>query len=244
MILPNKMNESAVPTQKMQTNLVEAYAKRKMTQKVHGSKTFCLKSKHPLPSFDATEFTLGEVVGHGEFCKVQEIKAVNLDENLSKECSYASSDDLCLGGHGDKDAIRDLKKSMMNSMNGKRSDTKYVIKTLKLSTKLHRTHFQRGLLDLTIEAKALSILSHPNIIKLHGFNEHRLYKHDFFIILERLQATLRQKMDVWKKNDSSRSFIRKLFDRKNAKTVDATLKDKLSIYRDIASALAYMHGLR
>jgi len=241
---PTMKEESGLSPKMQQFNIdVTAYVKRKMLKKVLGSKTFIQGSTNSLLPFQNNELSLGRVIGNGEFCNVQEVSNISIERHHVQRNPSHADDEVCFKTNLNSDVITTEKKLMESRLRNK-TDEKYVIKCLKSTTKMHRSYFQRGLLDLMIETKALSILSHPNIIKLRGFNKNSLYKHDYFIVLERLCYTLRDKMDEWKKPPPSKGFLRKMFERKNKVVVEATLKDKLSIFRDISSAISYMHSLR
>jgi len=120
---------------------------------------------------------------------------------------------------------------------------KYVIKCLQAKTKGTIKHLEKGLKDLTNESKILSSLSHPNIIKAHGFSKYGLNQHDYFIILEKLDCTFREKLDQWNKS-KKKIMVGKMNKLIGSKKFTSSLKDKLSMYRDFASALVYLHSHR
>lgn len=112
------------------------------------------------------------------------------------------------------------------------------MKYLSDDVKSNPTLFQRGVIDLTIETQILSVVSHPNIIKLRGSNKHGLLEPSYFIVLDRLYSTLHDKMEEWgKKTGKLHGLVKRV---KNKKS----LKEKLGIAYNIACALAYLHTLR
>ena len=256
MILPSAMDVQASldPSMKIQLKEGAQYAAKKMVQKIKGSEMFNRKSAESLPWFQMSEITLGYVIGHGEFCNVQEVVRFNIDENpIPKHISTREHAFFFLEGSQKAElsakktmTLNCLQKGKSSQQNGTECGSeKYVIKCLKTSTKMNKPQYQRGLLDLTIETKVLSILSHPNIIRLKGFSRYELFQHDYFIIVEKLDCTLRHKLDHWKKTEGNNAgFFRKLIERKKKKNSSTTLKEKLAIFRDLASALAYMHSIR
>lgn len=226
-----------------------SYAKKKMKQKSIGSTVFSNGNQIQLPSYSINELTLGNIIGSGEFCKVQEITGIHVLDNFQSEDKIINPYDWFYDVDESSDTIiQEKKKLESNSLLKKPGEReKYVIKCLKSTTKMKSSHFRRGLLDLTIEAKVLSVVSHPNIVKLHGIGRHNLFQHDFFLILELLDSTLRERLDMWKKPKTrSRSFVRKIISRKSRAAVapGVTLKDKLSVFRDLASACSYLHSHR
>ena len=143
--------------------------------------------------FERDEIILGRRIGFGTFSHVYEIVAFRLrpyhsdlynDEQIEKREAIAKS-------------IYD--------------GAKYVMKCLKDELEQSEDDedlFLDAALDSTQEAELLAALSHPNIVKLYGVVASR---HDafldgpssFFIILERLECTLTDKIDDWaKKKDS------------------------------------------
>ena len=90
------------------------------------------------------------------------------------------------------------------------------------------------------EAKVLSQLAHPNIIRLHGIVPHG----GVAIVLERLVCTLQTMLARWnvrlKQQDGLRSLV--VPGSRQQRRLDF-FQLRLSHARDIASAMAYLHGL-
>ena len=120
--------------------------------------------------------------------------------------------------------------------------------------------------DIAHEAEMLAALSHPNIIKLHGVIANRRNKafldggSSFFIILERLESTLSDAIEVWKEKNSSNlsSSIRSLgsslhsissfsssgaLDKLETTEEEAgSLETRLGIAASLAGAVEYLHS--
>jgi len=78
----------------------------------------------------------------------------------------------------------------------RKSDARYAIKRLQRDlTDLERT---RGMIDLAMEAKYLSVIWHPNIVKMRGIAAGDMLSPRFFILLDRLYETLDEKIKTWK----------------------------------------------
>jgi len=122
------------------------------------------------------------------------------------------------------------------------------IKSLKRDVMLDMRRFRHGATDLVTEAKILSVLDHPNIIKLHGVaagspdekiatGEERA----FFIAVEQLHDTLDQRMESWRIATERYNFISskmpRFFRRKNQQLVE-----RLKVAIELASALEYVHS--
>ena len=119
--------------------------------------------------------------------------------------------------------------------------------------------------DIAQEAEMLAALSHPNIIKLHGViaNRHTALRDggsSFFVILERLESTLSDAIEVWKEKNSSNlsSSIRSLgsslhsissfsicgaLDKQETAEAEAgSLETRIGITASLAGAVEYLHS--
>jgi serine/threonine protein kinase len=142
--------------------------------------------------FERDEIILGRRVGSGSFSHVYEIEAFNLRPDRSD--AYT------------EEQVKHREVTAKSVKNGAR----YVMKCLKgeLEESDDEDLFLDAAQDIVHEAEMLAALSHPNIIKLHGVTAGR---HDafldgaseFFIILERLENTLADKIKVWTKENNS-----------------------------------------
>jgi serine/threonine protein kinase len=144
------------------------------------------------PLFDRSEITIGPVLGHGGFGIVYEVKRIVLKKPSSIVATSATSttaieqrdDDAANDNHHDHDELMDhledhpppydVEQARCDmAANARRYHTtmypgvevasaaRYAIKRLRSDlTDLHRA---RGAIDLAIETKFLSRLSHPNI---------------------------------------------------------------------------------
>jgi serine/threonine protein kinase len=120
----------------------------------------------------------------------------------------------------------------------------YVVKHLRRDLLTDRKKFIHAAGDLVMEAMYLSKLNHPNIIKLRGCavggsSAYSDGKHDgFFIVLDRLDSTLSQKIQEWKQYGHQQQHQQQLI--YSNRLID--FRDKLDIAYQIASALEYLHG--
>ena len=84
-------------------------------------------------------------------------------------------------------------------------------------------------------------LTHPPV-KMRGYKSGSLFQPDFFIILDRLYATLDKKMEEWEcalpSNCGFFSFL--LTKEQKAVSYDILLQRLVTIF-DLASAFSYMH---
>lgn len=116
---------------------------------------------------------------------------------------------------------------------------RYVLKHLRPELLSSRIKFHHAAADLVLEAKYLSKIDHPNIVKLRGWAEGTSCFNDgthdgYFIILDRLDETLSQRIARWQAEASSAR------DSKQSEVVGVT-REKLSYAHQIADALDYLH---
>jgi serine/threonine protein kinase len=92
------------------------------------------------------------------------------------------------------------------------------------------------------EAKFLASLEHPNIIKLRGMAAAgtsgfaSMEERGYFLLLDRLQCTLEDKIDLWRDYDKSLSVDRV------GKKRRYFLAERLHVAFDVCAALDYLHA--
>jgi serine/threonine protein kinase len=133
----------------------------------------------------------------------------------------------------------EAREQVQRSVIDKQGKCNYVMKHLRHDLACNRTKFTHAAADLVLEAKFLIKLDHPNIIKLRGwaggpsaFSEGA---HDgFFLILDRLDETLSQRIMRWKIQTSSKG--------RDVRSSDLShYREKLSYALQVANALDYLH---
>jgi len=119
-------------------------------------------------------------------------------------------------------------------------DARYAIKRLHTSlTELERT---RGMIDLAIESKFLSVLWHPNIIKMRAVASGPTLDRHFFIVMDRLYDTLDKRLKAWAKTYSAARG--NIFGRNADKeTLNRLMLDRMVVAYDLSTALDYMHEM-
>jgi serine/threonine protein kinase len=219
-----------------------------------------------IPRFERNEVILGEFLGSGGFNDVYEIKRIDLVQSLeeaehakkiasplqqehrafiakhvfresSQNCRYAmkflSMDTIgdpsrfCTGA-ADLVVVRLLVP---------RSDV------LPMATFLvsQNVAIYYSLFTLQ-EAKFLASLEHPNIIKLRGMAAAGtsgfagMEERGYFLLLDRLQCTLEDKIDLWRDYDKSLSVDRV------GKKRRYFLAERLHVAFDVCAALDYLHA--
>jgi hypothetical protein len=189
------------------------------------------------------EIELGGEFGKGGFFVVSEIKNITLNPNIvdDEEAETQPENDR----RDDEDYIQSVvqnRKFMQKHCMRNGKDCRYAFKTMQDSCKKDPSMFINTLVDLAIEAKFLSSVRHPNIIKMRALSAGGdLCQSNAFLVLDRLYDMLTDRIDQWKRK--SQNGLTNFFDfqKKREKTFLAT---RLAVAYDIASALSYLHELK
>ena len=114
---------------------------------------------------------------------------------------------------------------------------RYAIKQLKS----HRTpeELSEAIIDIAMEAKFLSRLSHSNIIKMRGTGGTPCHP-KYFLVLDRLYDTLEERIDKWADEKKRLRGIMGVFGKKKYE-LRHLFSDRLLAALDIARALKYLH---
>jgi serine/threonine protein kinase len=162
------------------------------------------------PKYDMHELTLGKILGQGSFGLVREIKAIHIIQGSSHNNNNNTTKQSTRRGGGNR---RVSDKSLLNTSRHRPpplideevefgdmeskcfiahhclrqdGDARYAVKTLR--PQLHEDNipkFLQGILDMGIEAKVLSDVEHPNIIKLRALSTCEPCAQGFFIVMVR-----------------------------------------------------------
>lgn len=181
------------------------------------------------------EITLGRVLGRGGFCVVNEITEVRLvnDDNRSE-----GSIDPELTEQALSNIVQDRSFMEAQCLRGKGKECRYAIKRLQDSCYNNSSTFINGIVDLAVEARFLSVLQHPNIIRMRAMSMCSPYDSNFFIVLDRLYDTLSFRLVTWKKQRPA--GIKKLLDRNGNKETELWV-ERCSFAYDLSSALKFLH---
>jgi len=184
------------------------------------------------PRFQIDELQLGKVLGRGGFCVVNELESFVLKDDFLEEEVMKYDLDIM---------NQNRRRGDLNSRVRKDTELRYAIKTLSEEIYDDEELLIKGVADLAIEAKFLSVLEHPHLIKMRGFSVGNTAVPGFFIILDKLYDSFDKKLTKWKSMENKLSGVfAKLKDKKgrNKKDFFAT---KLNCAYDLASALNFLH---
>jgi hypothetical protein len=192
---------------------------------------------------------LGRVLGRGGFCVVNEIVKFNLDPNSPNNLAKANGDNGFIDEEEDEFGelrydggvlVQDRKFIARRCLRqGKHA--RYAIKMLSDECLEDPERFVGGVIDLAVESKFLSVIRHPNIIKMRGMSDGNPYDRGFYVILDRLYSTLTVQIAEWKKKVDGTKGLGKILDMKGKKKAKAWL-DRLVVVYDLSTALEYLHS--
>ena len=188
-------------------------------------------------------------IGHGDDDSTQpedEDDHDNDDSNFSSIVNEMKNKNLLDDEDYINSVVQDRKFMAKHCMRGKNKDCRYAIKKMRKECYEDSDKFINTIVDLVIEAKFLSVVRHPNIIKIRaisaGIDLFQSPSTNSFIILDKLYGTLTEKLDKWLHKEKH-GGIAKLFDFQKKKE-KAFFAERLTVAYDVASALSYLHDLK
>eukprot|EP00540_Astrosyne_radiata_P010432 CAMPEP_0116857576 /NCGR_PEP_ID=MMETSP0418-20121206/20632_1 /TAXON_ID=1158023 /ORGANISM="Astrosyne radiata, Strain 13vi08-1A" /LENGTH=412 /DNA_ID=CAMNT_0004491279 /DNA_START=57 /DNA_END=1295 /DNA_ORIENTATION=- len=195
-----------------------------------------LSSKNPHHAwFERKELRLGNLLGSGGFANVYEIQDF--------VCQKQEEGDFTPEQKSTRTAMVKETQRQKLTQGGK---APYVMKAIRPNKFENEPElFISAGYGLAMEAHFLSTLQHPHILSARGLCSQGCMAfsqgHDnFFIILDRLQGTLDQRIGEWSKQMAQ--YKKSVMERISQPGMkDLLFSGRLKVARDVASALAYLH---
>eukprot|EP00978_Attheya_sp_CCMP212_P021597 scaffold63355_cov58-Attheya_sp.AAC.3 len=128
------------------------------------------------------------------------------------------------------------------------TDQYFVLKTLR--DDLPEEEHAKGIVDLAIEAKFLASLHHKHIVTMRAIANSDPLQDHFFVVLDRLEATLDERLDTWRTQvmSSSGSSLGGVWDQcvgmccsKRPNQMIHLWVERLVVAQQIAFAMQYLH---
>jgi hypothetical protein len=193
------------------------------------------ENKDCIAPFNTKEIVLGKKLGSGEFSHVYQVKAFRLNSDLMGDA--ASSEEVETREYmKGREKYRDTNKSS------------YALKHLRpeLLEKYGPTEYAQFASDLVQEAEFLSVLQHPNIIKLRGTSVDGYVGFEqgpkgYFLIIDRLDDTLDHRIATWKKGNNKGSILKTIKRQDSSDDGKGLLSEQLEVLLQIAAAFVYLH---
>ena len=202
-----------------------------------------------IPSFEPFELKFGPILGVGGFCVVREVYEINLksatakkkeskdDKKAAAAAKSIPHDSLIEEDHYD---ILTAREHMATNFR-RNGDARYAVKYLRED--MDKLENARGKIDLAIEAKYLSVISHPNLIKMRAWAACNPLNDSFFIILDRLYDTLEVRMQKWQETKKKAKGPLAMFGGlgSNKDALQELMQDRLLVAYDLSAAFRYLH---
>lgn len=207
---------------------------------------------HEVASFDCCEVVLGELLGTGAFCDVHDLYDVQL-------LSHIEADELKCPIH--EESKQRKREHIHRTCRDATGRSRYVMKHLRPNLTADRgvKIFNHAAMDVLKEFDILSRLSHPNIAKLWGSSVLERHSSDdetkdygkivcesnpekFFLVLERIEQTLSQRILRWILTEQRSPRKCENSDSNQFSSLPPFYAEKLLYAQDIASALDHIHS--
>jgi hypothetical protein len=177
------------------------------------------------------------VLGRGGFCVVSEVTKITL---IEEETTPANESRQCDDEYYIHTVVQD-REFMAAHCIRKGKDCRYAIKRMQEASRKDPKLYVNSVVDLAIEARFLSVVRHPNIIKMRAMDGGDPFQPNFFIMLDRLYDIMPHRIAKWKKQQ--KKGFGWIFDRKGKKEQSFWV-ERLTVAYDIATALTYLHDLK
>jgi hypothetical protein len=135
---------------------------------VDGSHVFKAQAARDFPSFDEEEIQCGRKLGTGGFSNVFEVSKITLNIPSKADDGSCDSEDPdnfdvenLMGGADEEHYEVDKAKDLMAERFLRNKSARYAVKRLRKD--LNEIDHARGMIDLAIEIKFMSVICHPNI---------------------------------------------------------------------------------
>lgn len=210
-----------------------------------------LDSEQDVMQLEWDDLDMGPQVGEGSFSNVFAIslrspspassnpfhqRGARIESFLSFSDDEADSED------------KDSEEQVLNQLSAA-CERRYALKCLKSAVTREESSFKMAAVDLALEAKLLSRLSHPNIIQLYGvtsgcvsssFSEN---ERGFFLVLDLMADTLDKRLELWQKQAPKTKSVRQRLRLPSAisSSIAAQLDRLEHVALGIARGLEYLH---
>lgn len=131
-----------------------------VAEKSKATDVFNQAAEDAIPKFDATELTIGKLLGRGGFCAVSEVVKVDLKGMPVQVARPSMRGRQRHDEHHFHNKVQD-RQFMAQYYIRKGKDYRYAIKKLKPDVTSDAQTFINGIVDLAIEARFLSVIRHP-----------------------------------------------------------------------------------
>jgi serine/threonine protein kinase len=218
--------------QRAMARRLEAHVVATLRKKTKDIRFFRTKTEEAaISTLDADQVELGQLLGEGSFSEALEI--VRVGPRLP---SATTNDDA-----SNNISIKD--DTQIDFAHTSNSTTRFVLKRVRRELGTNPKKFHDAVVGLVLESEYLSRLDHPNIIKLRAVSEGGVTcigeRKDFFLILDRVNETLADRMKGWHREAKTSDTLEQ--GGHLGKQIHC-YQEKVSYALQIARALEYLHS--
>eukprot|EP00934_Nitzschia_sp_Nitz4_P006586 Nitzschia sp. Nitz4//scaffold150_size53981//35302//36646//NITZ4_006681-RA/size53981-snap-gene-0.71-mRNA-1//-1//CDS//3329537083//6576//frame0 len=240
-------------------------------EKIHHSTLLQSTNIDMMPVFGLRDLKLGRVIGRGAFCVVQEVKfrsgagSVSEDSGsggqrrrrgLSRRLSSRDVRDNSTNGTCSIGTDGDWASASAHGLNADESAGKIIDSTAAITVRekgqklvlkklspadSNKMYWLKGAVDLAMEARYLSCLSHKNIIKLNGISAADPCTENYFIVLERMEDILAKRIKQWSDTERQCTGITGMFVGNKKKLANIQFEQTQAAL-DVAQGTSYLHS--
>lgn len=186
-----------------------------------------------LSRFEENEVKLGKLLGTGGFCSVFEVNKLDL--------TSVKADRIEAEHKGEMEEHH--ARSFMSMACIRNGDARYAVKRLSTDSSASEELYGKAVADLATEARFLTVIQHPNIIKVRGFALGNFCSDNFFLMMDRLYDTLETGIRKWRgENQKYKGFLASF--KGGKKKCEELFIDRINFAWDLSSALAHIHEKR
>jgi len=201
---------------------------------------FSSEVEEKLPRFSFKDVNLGSFLGEGSFCSVHEIKGFKSATGSSFQLQKGDNNELNNSSHH---IIHGREFMLTNYKRG--GETRYAMKKMQ-GFGLSEEEEEDAIIDLAIEARFLAVLAHPQIINLRGVGfekEESWAQKGFFLVLDKLEGTLKTKLMDWKEHDVKlKKSLLATFMGSKKKKKNQFICERLGVAIDLSYGLSFLHS--
>lgn len=179
------------------------------------------------------ELDVGRVLGRGGFCVVSEVQKIQIAENSTAlRLSISNGEDVA-------QSFVQNKEFMAANYIRQGKDFRYAIKRVQESSRKDPHLFVNAVVDLAVEARFLSVVRHPSIIKMRAMSREPSTSSGFFLVLDKLYDILSSRLLEW--NRAKFTGLKKLCDC-GGKNERAFWAERCLVAFDLCKAIHYLHS--
>ena len=186
---------------------------------------------------------MGRSLGKGAFCVVTEVTKIKLSNKTASQNAPQqdkAQKEIYFDERMIQSVVQDRKFMEAHCLRGSHKDCRYAIKAVQASCHSDVQRYINGVVDLAVEARFLSVICHPNIIKMRAMSGASPFSttQPFFVVLDRLYDILGTRIAKWKREKPGSMRV---LDCRTCLMEQEFWIERISVILDLGTALRYLH---